>query len=87
MYTNLEQRDNNLKSEEDERKSDIAAATERKNDLQRQIGELDAYNKNVVDTNIEKSKDDLRGDAYLALNYNFNQQSVSGNAYKKPTFE
>jgi len=33
MYENLEERDNNLKNEENERKADIEAATERKDDL------------------------------------------------------
>ena len=35
MYSNFDQRDSDLKIEENERKADIAAATERKNDLQR----------------------------------------------------
>ena len=48
MYENLEERDDNLKSEEIERKDDIQRATLKEDDLQRQIHNINDYNENIV---------------------------------------
>ena len=50
MYKNFKERDINVWNKEEERKAEMAAATERKNKLQKQIDCIKAYNENIVDT-------------------------------------
>ena len=67
MYLNFDKHGQNLKNEEAERKDDISKATARKDDIQKQIDGINAYNKNLVDTNLKKGQEDLNSEAYLNL--------------------
>ena len=87
MQENLERRDDNLMDEAIERKDDIKAATLRKDDLQRQIKELNAHNKSLVEHHKEKTKDDMKSEEFLNLIKNFSQNKDKDSAYQKPTFE
>ena len=50
MYQNFDKHGQNLKNEETARIDDITKATARKDDIQKQIDGINAYNKNIVDT-------------------------------------
>jgi hypothetical protein len=50
MYENFDKSNVALKAEETSRISDITAATARKDDIQKQIDTINAYNKNIEDT-------------------------------------
>lgn len=49
-----------------------------------QINNLNKYNKNYIDSNIEACKENLLGDEYLKTYTNFDQQEFD---FNEPTFE
>ena len=71
MQINLEKRDKNLSDEKIERKDDIKAATFRKDQLQKQIKELNSHNKSLVKHHKEKTQDDMKSEEFLNLVNNF----------------
>ena len=86
MYRNLEEHLDKLAKEEKARIDDITAATARKDDIQKQIDGINAYNKKLVDTNYSLALEDLNAAKYLNLDKNFDQK-LERSKYRKPTYE
>lgn len=71
MYTNFDQHKVNLKTEETARIDDITKATNRKDDIQKQIEVINVYNKYIVETQVKKGQEDMISEQFLNLEKNF----------------
>ena len=72
--------------EQKERKSDIANATKRKDQLQKLIDDLGKYNTDLVDKNLLRGQDDLESSDYLNVFANFLQEHKDSE-YQQATYE
>ena len=60
-----------MDTEVSERKSDINSATQRKDLLQKQIDDLGKYNTTIVNSNKQKTKQDLQSADFFNFLFNF----------------
>lgn len=84
MLNLLETTNTRIEVEEKTRAEEVASIKDFGNGLQNQINMLDKYNKDMVQSDIDKGQEDLLSSKYLNLKANYSQKTSD---YPEPTFE